>query len=617
MYDDDRPSRRGCFTRLWNGLDLTRRITANLLFLLLLVFLIYVLFSSDLPRVPAKTALVLAPEGEIVEQLAGDPADRALAELLGDGPEQTLLRDLLTAIGQAKDDDRVQALVLELGQVGGVGLSQLQDLQEAIRDFKTSGKKVVARADNFTQHSYYLASLADEVHLHDMGMVLLQGYGVFRSFFKEGLDRLEVDVHVFRVGEYKSAVEPFLRNDMSPEAREANLAWLGDLWSAYKTDVAAARELSPEAVEAYVVGFKDLLAAHQGDTARAALEAGLVDHLGSHEDFNDRLVELLGEDEETGRYPQIDHESYLKATAKAPSLGKKDKIAVIVAQGEILDGSHPPGTVGGDSTAELIRDARRDPQVKALVLRVDSPGGSAFASEIIRQQLSAARAEELPVVVSMGSVAASGGYWISTASDEIWAAPTTITGSIGIFGLVPTFQKPLAKYLGTRVDGVGTTPLSGAFRLDRELAPEAAEAIQLVIERGYQDFLERVAEARDMEPEAVDPIARGRVWSGLAAHRLGLVDQLGDLDEAIASAAKLAEVEDYEVWYPEPELEWFDQLLLDLAARAVRWTGGDRRTSSSRPLLHRLGEALEGPARLLARWNDPQHAYAYCFCEVR
>ena len=614
------PQRKGLVTRFfgaaWRGLDQTRRVTVNVLFVVLVVLLVGWLISDDGPDIPDRTALVLAPEGDIVEQLSGDPLDRAVEELAGAAEPQTLLRDLLDAIAAAKDDERVEVLVLDLDRMGGAGLSKLRDLRAVIADFKSAGKTVIATADGFSQPSYYLASTADEIHMHEMGLVLLSGYGRYRTYYKEGLDRLEVDMNIFRVGEFKSAVEPFLRNDMSEEAREANLEWLGDLWDVYLDDVAAARGMSKEELQAAIDGFLDGLR-EDGRAARTAQRFGLVDHVGNRDAVRDRLIELLGEDEEGTSFPQVDHATYLASLDQRPSQRSGDaEVAVIVARGTIVDGSAPPGEIGGDSTARLIREARHDDAVKALVLRVDSGGGSAFASEVIRREFELARAGGKPVVVSMGSVAASGGYWISTASDEIWASPSTITGSIGIFGLFPTFQKPLAKHLGVRVDGVGTTPLAGALRVDRELAPEVGEAIQLMIDQGYEDFLERVSEARGMTRDEVDSIARGRVWSGRDAHELGLVDHLGDLDQAIASAAQKAELgDDYGVRFVRKELDFREQLMAELLSGAASVTG--RGTTVRTPGVHeRFLDLLQEQTEMLRTLNDPNGIYAHCLCGV-
>ncbi len=349
---------------------------------------------------------------------------------------------------------------------------------------------------------YYLAAQADEVLLNPDGMVLIEGFGRYRTYYREGIDRLGITWNVFRVGEYKSAVEPYLRNDMSPEAKEADLEWLGDIWRAYLAGVATARKTTPEALTAYIEGMPELLKAAGGDTAKIALDAKLVDKLAARDEVRKRMIDLAGEDEKTKSFKQVSMADYLEALGddRPGAKGKGDKVAVVVAKGEIVDGTAGPGRIGGDSTAALIRKARQDEKVKAIVLRVDSGGGSAFASEVIRRELQLAQEAKKPVVVSMGNVAASGGYWIATSSDEIWASPETITGSIGIFGMFPTIEKPLAKYLGMHVDGVGTTSWAGALRIDRELDPRVGESIQQMINHGYEEFLARVAQGPEDEP---------------------------------------------------------------------------------------------------------------------
>ena len=362
--------------------------------------------------------------------------------------------------------------------------------------------------------------------------------------------------------------------------------------------------------------------ASSGDFARAALQSRLVDRLSQRDEVEKRLIDLVGEDEDRGdegepTFRQVSLEDYLRAQGLRPERpGFGDAVGVVVAAGDILDGEQPAGVIGGDSTAALIRQARHDDHIKALVLRVDSPGGSAFASEVIRRELALARKEGLPVVVSMGSLAASGGYWISTASDEIWASPNTITGSIGIFGMFPTFEKPLEKYLGVRVDGDGTNWLSGAFNPARPLDPRAGELIQRVIEDGYRDFLKRVAEARKKTPEQIDVIARGRVWSGKDAKRLGLVDQLGGLDQAIAAAAKRAKIEGKpRVVWVEKELTWTESLAREMfestAPLLARATAPRRNSPAAR------WRQVERQLEALAAWNDPNGVYAHCLCGVR
>ncbi len=610
---------RGGLSAIFRGVDTARRLVFNLIFLVLLVVLVSLALGDKGPQVPDKGALVISPVGNLVEQLSGDPVQRAVDKLTGNETPETLMLDLVDGIRAAKDDERIQVLVLDLDNLGGAGLTKLQVLRQELQAFKASGKPIIATADNYTRNSYYLASLADEVYLHTMGLAVLEGYGRYRTYHKEGIDRLGLDWNIFKVGTYKSAVEPYMRDGMSEAAMEANQEWMGDLWTSYVADVAAARGLTQDQIEAYTEDVVRLMAEADGDTARLALDAGLVDTLAHRDEVRSRLIELVGEDDESHSFHQVGLAAYLEALGEErPSRQQEDgdgTVALVVARGTILNGSQPPGTIGGDSTASLIRQARHDEDVKAIVLRVDSGGGSAFASEIIRRELALARDEGKKVVVSMGTVAASGGYWISTSSDEIWASPNTITGSIGIFGMLPTYQKPLAKYLGTRVDGVGTNWMAGALRADREIDPRLAEIFQMGIERGYEEFLARVSEARNMSRDDVDAIAQGRVWSGADAYDLGLVDQLGDLDQAIASAIQLAGMETAKVVTMEKELEWGDRMMLEMTSRAAVWLA----PHMSRPatsLADELFAMVEEQRQMLSRFDDPNGAYAHCLCEV-
>jgi protease-4 len=617
----DRPSLLARFGRALDGL---RRFLVNVLFFGLLVGLALAVLRSR-PKVPDGAALVVRPQGTIVEQLAaGDPLERFVAESAGVGSrtKETLLKDLLDAIRAAKDDKRIKALHLDLDDLAGAGLTKLRDLGAAIADFRKSGKKVVAYGDDYLQAQYYLAAQADEVYLHPEGAVVLHGIGQWRNYYKEGLDRLGVEVHVFRVGEYKSAVEPYLRNDMSPEAKEMARDTFGDIWRDYLADVAAARKVKSEDVTAWIEAMPDRLRAAGGDAAKAALAAKLVDKLAERDEVRQRMIQLVGEDKETKSFRQIGVQAYLQARGgdRTGATGKGKAVAVVVAKGDIVDGDQPAGTIGGDSTARLLRRAREDDEVKAVVLRVDSGGGSAFASEIIRRECELVRKAGKPLVVSMGSVAASGGYWIATSSDEIWAAPETITGSIGIFGLFPTIDKPLAKYLGVHTDGVGTTRFADALRPDRPLDPAVADIAQQYIENGYRDFLSRVAQARKMTPEQVDKIARGRIWSGEDAKGLGLVDQLGGIDQAIESAAKRAKLEKgYRVWYVEKEKSLRERIAAMLVAEALDlavaagWVTEPSPSASALSLAGRLRE-LRADVERLSRWNDPHGVYAHCLC---
>ena len=591
----------------WGIIDSARKVTFNLLFLFLAMGLLAILFSNDDPKIAKTTALVIEPKGKLVEQLTAQTVGSLIDQARGAGSAETLLKDVIDAIDAAKDDDRVQLLVLDLNSFSGAGLTKLQDMAEAITNFKTSGKKVIAISDFYGQDAYYLAAHADEVIVNEMGEILIEGFGRGRMYFKEGIDKLGLDVNIFKVGTFKSAVEPFELNGMSEYAKEANENWLGDLWQIYLNDVTAARGLKPQSLNQYAQEFAKLVVQANGDLS--AVDFGLADQALSRVEAREYLIELVGENKETHSYNRVGLDDYL-TTIKEDRFGRETKgkkVAVVVARGTILDGTQPAGTIGGDSTAALIRKARNDEEVKAIVLRVDSGGGSAFASEVIRRELEKARADGKPVIASMGSVAASGGFWISTSSDQIWAHPSTITGSIGIFGIFPTYQKPLAKYLGIRVDGVGTAPLAGGIRMDRELPSEMGDAIQSVIERGYREFLQRVADSRGMTTEEVDKVAQGRVWSGSDAYKLGLVDNLGDLEDAIAAAAKLAELdEDYVVSYIKQEEGFQDKFVRELMAGAI--SASNQNTISTSPL-NRMLLKVQHAAADFGALNDPNHAY--------
>lgn len=592
----------------WGAVDVTRKFVFNLLFLVIAISLLAMAFSSNAPKIAKSTALVIKPKGQLVEQLTAQSFEQVLDEARGVQTPETLLKDVIDAIDKAKDDDRVQVLVLNLSSFTGARLTKLQDVGQAITDFKAGGKKVIAMADFYAQDAYYIAAYADEIITHKMGGIMLEGFGRYRMYYKEGMDKLGLDVHIFKVGTYKSAVEPFIRNDMSEYAREANEEWLGDLWRIYLEDVAAARDIKAETLNKYAQEIPRLMAEANGDTAKAALDAGLVDQALTRVEMRQHLIDLVGEDEKTHSYNSIGMSDYLK-TIKSDRFGRNtggDKVGVIVARGTILDGTQPAGTIGGDSTAALISKARNDESVKAIVLRVDSGGGSAFASEVIRRELEKARADGKPVIASMGSVAASGGYWISTSADQIWAHPTTITGSIGIFGMFPTYQRPLAEHLGIRVDGVSTAPLAG-IRPDRELPAEVGSVIQSMIEQGYREFLQRVADARGMTTEEVNAVAQGRVWSGIDAHEVGLVDSLGGIDDAIAAAAELAKLDDgYVVSYIEEEPPFKDKLVRSLMAEAANSIQHNAPTVST---FDEILNQIEQAAADFGSLNDPNHVY--------
>ena len=586
---------RRFFRATGRGLTTARVFTANLVFVVIVLFVIALITSGGARlTVPDKGALVIAPEGTIVEQTTQSAPFEALlggSDIAG----ETRYQDLIDALDIAKADLRIAVIVLDLEHLTGVSPAHLSGLGDALSAAKAAGKEIVAVGDYYTQGQYYLASFADSIYMHSMGQVLLTGFGSYQSYYKDLLDRLKVKVHVFRVGTYKAAVEPYTRTDMSPEAREANRAMIDELWQDYITKVAANRKLTLDQINTYVNGYEALLQTAGGDMAGVALEHGLVDGLISRDEMRARLIVKVGEDE--GSFRQIDSGDYLRATRQIkPPAG--DEVGVIVASGMILPGDQPRGTIGADSLTELIRTARLDEDIKAIVLRIDSPGGAAISSEVIREEIEQLQAAGKPVVVSMAGVAASGGYWISATADEIWAAPNTVTGSIGIFGMVPTFEDSLAA-IGVNRDGVVSAPLANGLDPFSGISEPMGRILQANVESGYRRFLELVSRGRDMPPEAVDKVGQGRVWTGRKAQELGLVDGLGQLPDAIAAAARRAGVTDYQVRFIEKPMSAREQLLQQIAENmgfvaSARWT------------------QWAGMLTDLTRLDDPLHTYALC-----
>jgi protease-4 len=604
----------GFFGLVWRILDGIRRVLHLVLLLVIFGFILAALHTS-IPIVPRTAALVIAPEGELVEQLASDPVRRAFGQASGGPAPETLLRDVTDAIAAAKSDSRIKLIVLDLSNLSSSGLSKLQEIGAALRDFRTAGKRVVAAADSLDQSQYYLASQAGEVYLDPMGLVYLDGFSYYRMFLKDAIDKLGVDVNVFRAGTYKSYTDQFSRSDMSPSERDESTVWLGALWNAYQQDVTRARSLPAGALNEFIADEPAALAAVNGDAAKLALQRGLVTALKSRRQMADELKVLVGEDEDTHSFNSIGMNQYLASVRSKRVLKSKSdpKVGIVVASGEILDGHQPPGTIGGESTAELLRQARYDNAVKAVVLRVDSPGGSMFASEQILREVQTLRKAGKPVVVSMSTYAASGGYYISAAANQIFASSTTLTGSIGVFSVIPTFQRTLEK-LGVKVDGLGTSPLAGNMRLDRALTPANRQILQTSVDHAYAEFLRRVGEGRKKPVGDVDKIAQGRVWAGVDAQRIGLVDHLGGLKDATDAAAKLAELgSDYVVDYIEPELSLREQLLLQLRSetRTLSQLAG---IVPPRSDIERVLDPVLEQARAIARLNDPRGLYAYCWC---
>lgn len=607
-------ARVGFFGLVWRILEGIRKTLHLVLLLVIFGFVLAALHTSN-PIVPHAAALLIAPEGSLVEQLSSDPVRRAFGEASGGPAPETLLRDVTDAIAAAKSDSRIKLIVLDLGSMDASGLSKLQEVGSVLREFRAAGKRVVAAADSLDQSQYYLAAQAGEVYLDPMGLVYLDGFSYYRMFLKDAIDKLGVDVNVFRAGTYKSFTDQFSRSDMAASEREESSVWLESLWNAYQQDVTRARSLPGGALNEFVAGEAAALAAVKGDAAKLALQRGLVTALKSRRQVAEELKVLVGEDQDSHSFNSIGMNQYLASVRSKHVLKSKSdsKVGIVVASGEILDGRQPPGTIGGESTSDLLRQARYDKAVKAVVLRVDSPGGSMFASEQILREVQTLRKAGKPVVVSMSTYAASGGYYISTAANQIFASPTTLTGSIGVFSVVPTFQHTLEK-LGVKVDGLGTTALAGDMRLDRTLTPATRQILQTSVDHAYAEFLRRVADGRKKGVEDVDKIAQGRVWAGVDAERIGLVDHLGGLKDATDAAAKLAELSsDYEVFYIEPELSLRQQLLMQMRSEGLRM-GQIAGIITPRSEVERVLDPVLEQARAIARLNDPRGLYAYCWC---
>jgi protease-4 len=605
---------RGFFGLIWRILEGVRKVLHLALLLLIFGFILATLHTS-IPIVPRSAALIIAPQGELVEQLSGDPVRRALSEASGGPAPETLLRDVTDAIAAAKSDSRIKLIVLDVDELGPSGLSKLQEISAALRDFRASGKRVIAAGDSFNQSQYYLAAQAGEVYLDPMGEVSVTGFSYYRMYYKDAIDKLSVDLNVFRAGTFKSYTDQFSRSDMAPSEREETSVWLESLWSAYTQDVTRARSLPAGALKDFIAEQPASLQAVNGDMAKMALQRGLVTALKSRRQVADDLKGLVGEDESSHSFKSLGMNQYLSAVRSKKALKSKSdaKIGIVVASGEIFDGHQMPGAIGGESTSNLLREARYDNAVKAVVLRIDSPGGSEFASEKILREVQALRKAGKPVVVSMSTYAASGGYYIAAAANQIFASPTTITGSIGVFSYIPTFQRTLEK-LGIKVDGIGTTPLAGDLRIDRALGPAAKQILQASVDHAYAQFVRRVADGRKKSFEDVDKIAQGRVWAGLDAQRIGLVDHLGGLKDATDAAAKLAELgSDYDVDYIEPDLSLREELLMQIRSQAVRLAqlAG---LVPQRSEVERILDPLLEQAREITKLKDPRGLYSYCWC---
>ncbi|MCO1589805.1 signal peptide peptidase SppA, partial [Escherichia coli] len=565
--------------------------------------------GGDSKETASRGALLLDISGVIVDKPDSSQRFSKLSrQLLGassDRLQENSLFDIVNTIRQAKDDRNITGIVMDLKNFAGGDQPSMQYIGKALKEFRDSGKPVYAVGENYSQGQYYLASFANKIWLSPQGVVDLHGFATNGLYYKSLLDKLKVSTHVFRVGTYKSAVEPFIRDDMSPAAREADSRWIGELWQNYLNTVAANRLIPAQQVFPGAQGLLVGLTKTGGDTAKYALENKLVDALASSAEIEKALTKEFGWSKTDKNYRAI---SYYDYALKTPA-DTGDSIGVVFANGAIMDGEETQGNVGGDTTAAQIRDARLDPKVKAIVLRVNSPGGSVTASEVIRAELAAARAAGKPVVVSMGGMAASGGYWISTPANYIVANPSTLTGSIGIFGVITTVENSLDS-IGVHTDGVSTSPLADVS-ITRALPPEAQQMMQLSIENGYKRFITLVADARHSTPEQIDKIAQGHVWTGQDAKANGLVDSLGDFDDAVAKAAELAKVKQWHLEYYVDEPTFFDKVM-DNMSGSVRAMLPDAFQAMLPAPLASVASTVKSESDKLAAFNDPQNRYAFC-----
>lgn len=614
MVEKKRGFIAGLFVGIWNTLNFTRRLVLNLIFLFLIILIIVAFHNSGGIYIADRTALVLDPKGSIVEQYTSEPTQRAFASALGGKVREVQLRDLIHAIDAATTDKRIERMVIEPDQISGTGMASLHEIGAAIERFKAAGKDVVAVSNGMSQGQYLLAAHANKIYLHPDGDLLLEGLGRYRTYYKDALDWLGVEVHLFRVGEFKSYAEPYIRNDASPESKQADLFWMNGVWDDYLKEIGALRKIDPSAITAMIENYSSSIKAAHGDIAQLAVDNKLVDQLATRDQVDAILIAKGARHENTFR--QIDFDDYLGVVQRENPLDTRPQVAVVVAEGEILGGDQSAGTVGGESTAMLIRRARENAKIKALVLRVNSPGGDAFASELIRREIELTKLAGKPVIVSMGDVAASGGYWISMNGDQIFAEPTTITGSIGIFGLFMNFPATLAK-IGIHSDGVGTTSFAGAIDPTRSLDPKVGAVIQSIIDKGYQNFIGKVALARKKTPAEIDVIARGRVWSGAQAKERGLIDQLGGMREAATAAAAAAGLGDnYQLRYIEKDMSAWERFFISMSNDAMARIGRVLLPQSARALLQQAD--AQSQLKLLSNLEpDKVGVFAYCFCAIK
>jgi protease-4 len=608
-----------CFSFLWRMLDGGRRVLMNLLFLIFVVFVVVAFSSGGVKKLDNKTALILDLRGNLVEQESASAREMVLLEARGDKKDYTQLRDVMSVLDTAAKDPKISSVVLLLDEMQNAGLPMLREIATGLDHVRASGKHIVAWGSSYNQKQYYLAAHADEIYLHPMGLVEMEGFGGYRNYYRDALDKIGITVNLMRVGTYKSFAEPYIANGPSSAASEAEAFLYNDLWASYTHDVEHARKLEAGSIMRNIDDLPEQVKKVQGDLARLALNSKLVDGLKTRDELRQLMLSYGVKDDQINSFRQIDYEDYLSRIKPIVS-PSGNAVGVIVAEGEVSDGIAPPGSIGGLSTANLIRRAREDDQIKAVVLRIDSPGGSAFGSELIRRELEITRKAGKPVVVSMGNVAASGGYWMSMSADEVIADPTTVTGSIGVFALLPTAEKALDK-IGVHSAGTTTTWLRGGYDPTRAIDPRFAELVQQSVNHIYADFISKAAVARNTAPEKIDAVAQGRVWTGQQAKERGLVDTLGSYSDAIKSAAARAKIKgNYAVSYIEVEPTGIDRFfkLFDtsMAESLVKYLNLSPVSSGLPPA---AVKQVTTDMRWLADMTDRNKAFSvvtHCMCNI-
>lgn len=613
------------FGGMWRAFNGIRRFVFGVIALMILLSIFLALGDSAKPLL-GKTVLVIPLDGMLVEQFSGDPQELAISQALGESNNELRVRDVKKALEYAATDSHIDVVYLRVDAGFAAGQASMREISDALKAFKkTSGKEIIAYGMNYSQKGLFVAATADKIYMHPEGIALIEGLGRIRNYYKSALDKLGVRVNVFRVGKYKSAVEPYLLDGPSDDAKESDMYWLNDLWDRQLAEYGQMRNIEPAAIKAVLDELPQRLAAVDGDAAKLAINEKWVDGLKTPDEIRDLLIKKGAREEDSNDPDRVDFRKislsdYLaKQNQLNPLDTKADAVAVIVAEGGIVDGKAPQGQIGGDSTASLVRKARENPAVKALVLRVNSPGGSGFASEVIRREIEITMKAGKPVYISMGDVAASGGYWISLASDGIFATPSTITGSIGIFAIIPNAAEAFDK-IGVHSDGSTTSWIANAGNPTAPLDPRFSETLQTLINHGYQNFIGKVANARNKTPEQINEVAQGRVWSGAQAKELGLVDQLGDLDEAIQAAADKAKLKKFVVRYIENEPSGFVAFLQSFSAKAVR-AGAEAFNAQTFPAAlygkTQTKQLRESLSMLQKAQEQPFSTYAHCLCELK